>query len=221
MPPEPTEPTSGPPDAGAPNSGRPEEPPLGAIGAPGRGLALAFATGLGSGLLPKAPGTFGSTLAIPIFVLFSPSSFDLQLVTWLGLLGIGIWSAEIAGQAFGVEDDGRIVIDEIVGLWLTYLPLVPLGAALGFTIGPANWSAPPSLALLVTGFVAFRCFDIGKPGPVGWAERRYQGGIGVMMDDVIAGAFAAVVLSLVAFALSAAGLLTAEFLTTGFPGGGA
>jgi phosphatidylglycerophosphatase A len=154
-------------------------------------------------LLPKAPGTFGSALAIPIFVLFSPLSFGLQIVTWLGLLGVGIWAAEIAGQAFGVEDDGRIVIDEVVGQWLAYLPLVPLG----FVVAPGNWSTPASLILLVTGFVAFRCFDIAKPGPVGRAERHYHGGVGVMMDDVIAGAFAAVVLGLVALGLSAGGVL--------------
>lgn len=193
MPPTSTEPTQGP--AGA----APQGPP----GGPIRAFALALATGLGSGLLPKAPGTFGSALAIPIFVLFSPLSFGLQIVTWLGLLGVGIWAAEIAGQAFGVEDDGRIVIDEVVGQWLAYLPLVPLG----FVVAPGNWSTPASLILLVTGFVAFRCFDIAKPGPVGRAERHYHGGVGVMMDDVIAGAFAAVVLGLVALGLSAGGVL--------------
>ncbi len=184
-----------------PTSTEPPAGPEGPASGPTRAFALALATGLGSGLLPKAPGTFGSTLAIPIFVLFSPMSFGLQIVTWLGLLGVGIWSAELAGQAFGVEDDGRIVIDEVVGQWLTYLPLVPLG----LVVGPGNWSTPLSLILLVTGFVAFRCFDIGKPGPVGWAERHYHGGLGVMMDDVIAGAFAAVVLGLVALGLVAAG----------------
>ncbi len=189
MPPNPTEPA----DA----AGR------GPSGGPTRIFALVLATGLGSGLLPKAPGTFGSALALPIFVLFSPLPIWLQIVTWLGLLAVGVWAADEAGWAWGVEDDGRIVIDEIVGQWLTLLPLVPLGTG----ISPATWSAPENLLLLVTGFVAFRCFDIAKPGPVTWAERRFQGGLGVMMDDVVAGAFGAVVIVLVAVAGVAADLV--------------
>lgn len=187
-------------------------------GATTRWLALALATGLGSGLLPKAPGTFGSTLAIPIFVLFSPLPFWLQIVTWLGLLGAGVWAADEAGRAYGVEDDGRIVIDEVVGQWLTLLPLVPLGAGItpGSFCAPASLSfaepaslsfaEPVSLGLLVTGFVAFRCFDIAKPGPVGWAERRFQGGLGVMMDDVVAGVFGAIVIVLASLGVVAVGL---------------
>ncbi len=192
-----------PPTSTAPSGPKGEDPKDGAT----RALAMALATGLGSGLLPKAPGTFGSTLAIPIFVLFSPLAFWLQIVTWLGLLAVGIWAADEAGRAYGVEDDGRIVIDEVVGQWLTLLPLVPLGAAAPGIWSPGSWSAPVSFGLLVTGFVAFRCFDIAKVGPVGWAERRFQGGLGVMMDDVVAGAFGAVVVVLAALGVVAMGLV--------------
>ena len=122
----------------------------------------------------------------------------------MGLVGAGIWAAEEAGRAYGVEDDGRIVIDEIAGQWLALLPLGPLG----LSVSAGNWRAPVVLGLLVTGFVAFRCFDIAKPGPVGWAERRFKGGLGVMMDDLIAGAFAAVVVTLVAFGIFALGLVS-------------
>lgn len=114
-------------------------------------------------------------------MLLSPLGSSLLLVTWVGLLGLGIWSADAAERVFARKDDGRIVIDEVVGQWLTLLPLVPLGRA---TAWP--W--------VVTGFVLFRCFDIAKPGPVRWAERRFAGGMGVMMDDVVAGAFGAIVL---------------------------
>ena len=84
-------------------------------------------------------------------------------------------------MAFGCKDDGRIVIDEVVGQLLTLAPLLVAGAE-------------HSLPWLVTGFVAFRVFDIWKPGPVRWAERRFRGGVGVMMDDVVAGVLGAGVL---------------------------
>ncbi len=177
----------------------PETPAPEPADAVSRAVGLGLATGLGAGLLPKAPGTFGSALAFPIFVLFSPLPFWIQGVTWLGLWAVGTWAAGVAGAVYGVEDDGRIVIDEVVGQWLTLLPLVPLGAG----ISAATWSESTSLVLLVTGFVAFRCFDIAKPGPVGWAERNFKGGLGVMMDDVVAGGFGAVVVTVVAFALAA------------------
>ncbi len=93
---------------------------------------------------------------------------------------------------FGRADDGRIVIDEVVGQLLALAPLLALPL-----VERTNWRA------LVTGFVAFRVLDIWKPGPVRWAERRFSGGTGVMMDDVVAGALAALALA----ALLAAGAL--------------
>jgi phosphatidylglycerophosphatase A len=105
----------------------------------------------------------------------------LLALSWVALTCLGVWAADGAELAFGRKDDGRIVIDEVVGQLLTLAPLLLAGAA-------------DSLPWLVTGFVAFRVFDIWKPGPVRWAERRFQGGLGVMMDDVVAGALGAVVL---------------------------
>lgn len=133
------------------------------------------------GLLPGAPGSYGAALALPIFVLLSPVAGGLLLVGWLALLALGTWAADAAEGIFEREDDGRIVIDEIVGQLLTLAPLLPAGAARN-----PLW--------LVTGFVAFRVFDIWKPGPVRWAERGFAGGLGVMMDDVVAGAAGAAVL---------------------------
>lgn len=155
-----------------------------------RFAAIALATGLGVGFAPFAPGTFGAALALAIFVLLSQSFWGMALA-WGTLVAAGTWAAGEAERAFGRGDDGRIVVDEIAGQILALAPLLALPA-------PAtNFSG------LVTGFVAFRVFDIAKPGPVGWAERRFRGGVGVMADDVVAGALAAVVVA----AAGAAGVL--------------
>ncbi len=146
-------------------------------------MAIALATGLGAGFAPFAPGTFGSALAIPIFVLLSHSFAGLALA-WGALVAAGTWSAGAAERAFGREDDGRIVVDEVAGQLLALAPLCALAAP-----ARTNFSA------LVTAFVAFRVFDIAKPGPVRWAERRFEGGVGVMADDLVAGALAAAVVA--------------------------
>ncbi len=98
------------------------------------------------------------------------------MLTLAALLALAVWAAERAGRHFGVVDDGRIVIDEVVGQLVALAPLAG---------GRAAWP------LVVTGFVAFRVFDVWKPGPVGRAERTLAGGFGVVMDDVVAGALAA------------------------------
>ncbi len=156
-----------------------------------RTLAVALATAGGVGFAPLAPGTFGSALAVPIFVLLSPLATPLLALTWLALLGLGVWAADGAEAAFGREDDGRIVIDEVVGQLLTFAPLLALP-------GPASGAA------LVTGFVVFRVLDVWKPGPVRWAERRFRGGMGVMMDDVVAGALGAGALAVLGALLGSA-----------------
>jgi phosphatidylglycerophosphatase A len=146
-----------------------------------RVLAVAFATAGGVGFVPLAPGTCGAGLAIAIFVLFSPVAPGLLALTWLALVGLGAWAADAAEGVFG-PDDGRIVIDEVAGQLLALSPLLAAGAE-----RRAAW--------LVTGFVLFRVFDVWKPGPVRWAERRFGGGVGVMMDDVVAGLLAGAVLA--------------------------
>jgi phosphatidylglycerophosphatase A len=135
------------------------------------------------------PGTFGSALGVSIFVLFSPVGPALFAVSWAALLALGVWAADRAERIYG-EDDGRIVIDEVVGQLLTLAPLLLWGGA--------------SLAALVTAFVTFRVLDIWKPGPVGWAERHFEGGMGVMADDVLAGAIGALGMG----ALAAAGVFS-------------
>lgn len=143
------------------------------------------ATAAGAGYLPIAPGTWGSALAVAIFVLFSPMGFWQFALSLIALCFLGIWAAELAERDFGRKDDGRIVIDEVVGQLLTLTPLLLSGST-------------RSPLALVTGFVVFRCFDIWKPGPVRWAERRFAGGLGVMMDDVVAGLLGAIVLGVLA-----------------------
>jgi phosphatidylglycerophosphatase A len=152
-----------------------------------RGVALAIATGAGSGFAPLAPGTAGSALGVAIFVLFSPVGSRLFALSWLALLALGVWAAERAERIYG-EDDGRIVIDEVLGQLLTLAPFLVWG--------------PASLYGLVTAFVTFRVLDVWKPGPIRWAERRFEGGAGVVADDVVAGALGAVVVG----ALAAAGV---------------
>ena len=109
----------------------------------------------------------------------------LLLLSWAALFALGVWAADRAEQIYG-EDDGRIVIDEVLGQLLTLAPLLFWGG-----VSPAS---------LVTGFVTFRLLDIWKPGPVGWAERHFEGGMGVVADDVVAGALGGVGMALLAAA---------------------
>jgi phosphatidylglycerophosphatase A len=153
-------------------------------------VALAIATVGGVGLAPVASGTFGSAVGVGCYLLLTGLGPWLYLLTILALLSVGIWAAEEAERVYGREDDGRIVIDEVVGQLLTLAPLLLLPGA------------PSGAFLLVTGFVVFRVLDIWKPGPIGWAERHFQGGAGVMMDDVFAGVLGAFVVGGAAFALA-------------------
>jgi len=145
-------------------------------------VALFVATGAGSGYGPIAPGTWGSAVGVLLFLGFAALGPWLYLLTVLALLSLGVWASDEAERVFEKKDDGRIVVDEVVGQLLTLAPFVVFGIPAGFW-----W--------LVTGFVVFRCFDIWKPGPVRWAERSFQGGAGVMLDDVVAGLFGAAVMA--------------------------
>ena len=146
-------------------------------------MAVFIATGAGSGYAPVASGTFGSMVGVALFFPFSAFGPWLYLLTTVALLSLGVWAADEFEIAHGKKDDGRIVIDEIVGPLLTYFPFVLLDFSAGFF-----W--------LVTGFVVFRGFDVVKPGPVAWAEQSFAGGAGVMLDDVLAGIFSALVMGL-------------------------
>jgi len=119
-----------------------------------------------------------------LYCLLADLGVALFGFTLLALAFLGIWASDRAEAHFGNEDDGRIVIDEVVGQLLTLAPLALLAA-------PA---LRRSWVWLLAGFLLFRALDIWKPPPVGWAERTFAGGTGVMMDDVFAGALGCVVL---------------------------
>jgi len=143
-------------------------------------MVVILATAGGAGYAPVAPGTFGSAIGVALYVPFSVLNPLLFALTVTAMLFLGIWAADGAEQVFGKKDDGRIVIDEVVGQLIALAPLLVFG-------GPATARSVP---LLGAGFLLFRLFDIWKPDPVGWAERRFAGGAGVMLDDVVAGALA-------------------------------
>lgn len=135
---------------------------------------LAF--GFGAGLAPRAPGTFGTLAALPLYLLLAGLSGPLYwgLVLLGGLLGI--WACERTGRALGVADHGGVVWDEIIA-FLIVLPFAP----------QAWWGYALAFAL-------FRLFDIWKPFPIGWLDARVEGGLGVMLDDVLAAGYAIICL---------------------------
>ncbi|WP_438363458.1 phosphatidylglycerophosphatase A family protein [Thalassotalea mangrovi] len=129
-----------------------------------------LAVGFGSGLAPKAPGTFGTAVAVPLFVLcwtFLPHSYLVALTVVMAVAGVYICGK--AAEDAGVHDHGAIVWDEIVGFFICML---------GITV---NWMT------LLVGFLLFRFFDIVKPWPIKLADQRVSGGFGIMLDDVLAG----------------------------------
>jgi phosphatidylglycerophosphatase A len=162
-----------------------------------RRVALFLATGGGAGQAPIAPGTAGSAVGVLVYLPLASLGLTLYGVTVLGLIFLGIWAADVAERVFERKDDGRIVIDEIVGQLLTLAPLVILAPRVDLR----------SPAWLVTGFVLFRWLDIWKPGPARWAEQNFRGGAGVVLDDVVAGLLAAVLLG--------AGVLAVEGMSGG------
>jgi phosphatidylglycerophosphatase A len=147
-------------------------------------VAWFVATVAGVGYFPVASGTAGAAVGVAIFFLFAGFPLGLYALTVAALTALGVWAADRCEGDFGKKDDGRIVIDEVVGQLLTLAPLLVLR--------PASF-----LAWTVTGFVLFRVFDVWKPGPVRWLERNLPGGAGVVMDDVMAGVFAAMTLTAV------------------------
>lgn len=189
------------------------------------GLAHWIALAGGLGYAPKAPGTAGSLGSVALFFAFAAASASLAgpsfasasigpaagaasggravlgpglvwLLLAVALAAVGVWSSARAEKGFGRSDDGRIVIDEVAGQWLALGPLLWLvpGAFEPMAAAPLIFS--PFFTAAVTGFVLFRWFDIAKPGPVGWAERKFKGGVGVMADDLVAGVFAGLILAL-------------------------
>jgi len=150
-------------------------------------LAGWLACGFGSGLAPWAQGTFGSLAALLPWLLLRQLALPLYVLVLLAGFGVGVWASNVASRALGVADHRSIVWDEFIGQWIALIPL--LLPAFRPT-SPATWWS------VAAGFVLFRLFDVWKPWPIGWLDRRVKDGLGVMIDDVIAGVFAAVVLGM-------------------------
>jgi len=130
-----------------------------------------MALGAGVGLAPKAPGTFGTLLGIPILLLMPENLWAYALVL-LALFVLGVWCCGKCAKNLQVHDHPGIVWDEIVGYLITMM------------------AVPRSALWIVVGFALFRVFDILKPWPIGWIDRHIQGGLGIMLDDVLAAIFA-------------------------------
>jgi phosphatidylglycerophosphatase A len=142
----------------------------------GSKTAALLATWFGAGLLPKAPGTWGSLAAIPFGLALSWLGGPwLLLAAAAAIFLAGIWAGGRYAEERGIADPSAVVIDEVAGQWIALAPAL---------LNP--W-------LIALAFLAFRVFDIVKPWPVGWLDRELKGGLGIMADDVLAGVYGAVV----------------------------
>lgn len=142
---------------------------------------LAF--GVGSGAMPWAPGTFGTLMAIPFWWLLAQLPFMLYCIVVAVSFVVGCWLCHKTSKDLGVHDHSGIVWDEFVGYWVTMIAV------------PVNW------IWALAGFALFRVFDIWKPWPISWLDRRVKGGFGIMVDDLLAGVFAGICMQLLLLAV--------------------
>lgn len=149
-------------------------PPSAVIASPANFLAL----GGGLGLAPQAPGTFGTLIGIPLLFLM-PDSLPYYLLVTLVLAIVGVWCCHVCARDLGVHDHPGIVWDEVIGYLITMVAM------------------PRSVVWVLVGFMLFRIFDILKPWPIRWIDQRVEGGLGIMLDDVLAGVFAAICLQII------------------------
>ncbi|MCR4300061.1 MAG: phosphatidylglycerophosphatase A [Sulfuricaulis sp.] len=150
-----------------------------------RKLAHFLAFGFGAGKIPVAPGTFGTLIGIPVYLLLQPLSLLLYTVAVLALFGLGVWLCHVTEKDLGVHDHPGIVWDEIVGYQITMF------------MAPTGWG------WIALGFVLFRISDIWKPFPIRQIERRIRGGLGNMLDDALAGLYAMAVMQGVVYSTQA------------------
>jgi phosphatidylglycerophosphatase A len=137
-----------------------------------------IAFGFGAGLARFAPGTCGTLVGWPLGWMLNGAHPAVLFPLIAAAFLVGVWACGVTGQHLGIHDHGSMVWDEIVAFMLV--------AAL----------LPRELGWQLAGFVAFRAFDIGKPPPIRWLERRYQGGFGVMFDDLVAAGYTLLALAL-------------------------
>jgi phosphatidylglycerophosphatase A len=149
-------------------------------------LALFVATAGGAGLGPKAPGTFGAMVGIPIAYFTREWPVAFRLALWVGLTVIGTWSAQVFDEMMVSTDNQNIVIDEVVGMGIT-----------AWTVGDHLWG-------WVAAFILFRLFDMWKPYPIRFVDRWSKkspgwSGFGVMADDILAGFYGLLFMVLLQF----------------------
>lgn len=143
--------------------------------------AYFIAFGFGSGLMPIAPGTWGTLAAFPLYWLLIHCSWSIYLLCTLGAFVLGVFVSDRVAKELGIHDYKGIVWDEVVGYLLTM------------------FLAPPGLSWMILGFFLFRLFDVWKPQPIGWIDQKVKGGFGIMFDDVLAALPAWCILQLVYF----------------------
>lgn len=144
----------------------------GAAPRPWRSPVQFLAFGFGSGLSPRAPGTVGTLVAVPLYFTFADSGLAAYSLVLIVAAILGVWLCGAATRQLGVHDHPGIVWDEWVGFWITL------------------WALPVEWQWVLSGFVVFRVFDILKPWPISLMDRRVPGGLGVMADDIVAGIMA-------------------------------
>lgn len=141
--------------------------------------ALLVSTALGAGLIPGAPGTYGTIVTVPLAWALGRLGTPVYLAVTVLVAAVGSWAADVYCRATRRHDNQQIVIDEVAGYLVTLAPVART---------PVN---------LLIGFVLFRLFDITKPPPVRWIDRRVGGGFGVVADDLGAGVYGAICLVLI------------------------
>lgn len=143
-----------------------------------------IAFGFGTGLMPYMPGTWGTLAAFPIYYLLLDMPWSIYLAITLLAFALGVLVSEKVTKDLGIHDYKGIVWDEVVGYLLTM------------------FLAPPGLAWMLLGFILFRIFDIWKPQPIGYIDKKVHGGLGIMLDDVMAAIPAWIILQLLAWSFA-------------------
>lgn len=153
-----------------------------------------LAYGFGSGLSPKAPGTFGTLVGVILYILLTPVAPWVYVLITLILFLLGIFVCAYTAEKMGVKDPGAANWDEVVG-YLATMTVVPHALRMAH-----GW------LWIVLGFLLFRLFDILKPWPISWLDRNIKGGLGIMLDDIAAAIPAAIILYIVMLVLPKIGL---------------
>jgi len=142
--------------------------------------ALILATGFGVGFIPFAPGTWGSLLSVFLYLMLLPIPFYIFILSILILSLLGIWCSDISAFILADKDPSQVVIDEIAGMGICLFLVQPM-----------------KILGIIFCFLAFRTFDILKPFPIGYLEKKFKGGFGIMIDDLVAGIIAGIIVLIV------------------------